>query len=249
MKYDSFVWIGLLIGTMLLAACQSSTSPRVLGKVEVKGEQVEGQLPRLAPPIIYVTDFALGAEDFQKDEGVRGMLPGRLRERAGSRLGSGISGPLATGDPAAKAREIVTAMSTALVESFTENGMPAQAINPSIQPLPGNGWLVSGVFTEVDEGNRLKRAAIGFGRGATQMDVQVMVSDLASGNPKEPFVLFGTVKDPGKVPGAVVTMNPYVAAAKFVLEKGATEKDVKKTAEQIAQEVLKFKDQHTGVTP
>ncbi|MGZ4999958.1 MAG: DUF4410 domain-containing protein [Methylomonas sp.] len=244
MKHINLVWFGLLIGTLLLAACQSSTSPRVLGKVDVKGEQLEGQLPRQAPSVIYVEDFALEAEDFQKDEGVRGMLPGRLRERAGSRLGSGISGPLAAGDAASQAREIVTTMSSALVKSFSENGMAARAFNPAIESLPRNGWLVSGVFTEVDEGNRLKRAAIGFGRGATQMDVQVMVSDLGSSNSTAPFVIFGTVKDPGKVPGAVVTMNPYVAAAKFVLEKNATGRDIEKTAGQIVKEVLKFKDRH-----
>ena len=42
------------------------------------------------------------------------------------------------------------------------------------------------------------------------------------------------------VPGAVVTMNPYVAAAKFVMEKNASEKDVKKTAAQIAEEIVKY---------
>jgi hypothetical protein len=34
-------------------------------------------------------------------------------------------------------------------------------------------------------------------------------------------------------------MNPYVAAAKFVLEKNATDKDIQKTAEQIVNEILK----------
>jgi hypothetical protein len=32
-------------------------------------------------------------------------------------------------------------------------------------------------------------------------------------------------------------MNPYVAAAKFVMEKNAPEKTVKKTAAEIAKEV------------
>jgi hypothetical protein len=32
-------------------------------------------------------------------------------------------------------------------------------------------------------------------------------------------------------------MNPFVAAAKFVLQKNATERDIKKTAEQIAEEI------------
>ena len=35
-------------------------------------------------------------------------------------------------------------------------------------------------------------------------------------------------------------MNPYVAAAKFVRQKNATERDVKQTAEQIAEEIVKY---------
>jgi hypothetical protein len=101
--------------------------------------------------------------------------------------------------------------------------------------------LINGVFTEVDEGNRLKRAVIGFGQGSTQMTVQIGVSDLASKNPQAPFIIFGTIKDPGKMPGAVVTMNPYVAAAKFVMEKNASSSDVKNTAKQIVAEILKYK--------
>lgn len=35
-------------------------------------------------------------------------------------------------------------------------------------------------------------------------------------------------------------MNPYVAAAKFVLQKNATERDVKRTAEEIDEEIVKY---------
>ena len=45
------------------------------------------------------------------------------------------------------------------------------------------------------------------------------------------------------IPGAVVTMNPYVAAAKFVLQKNATERDIRRTAEQIVEEILKYGQQ------
>jgi hypothetical protein len=43
----------------------------------------------------------------------------------------------------------------------------------------------------------------------------------------------------GKKMGAVITLNPYLAAAKFVMEKNAPEKTVKKTASQISAEVVK----------
>jgi len=38
-------------------------------------------------------------------------------------------------------------------------------------------------------------------------------------------------------------MNPFVAAAKFVLQKNATERDIKKTAEQIAEQIMKYEQQ------
>lgn len=37
-------------------------------------------------------------------------------------------------------------------------------------------------------------------------------------------------------------MNPYAAAAKFVLEKNSTEKVVKRLAGTIAEEILKFRE-------
>jgi len=98
---------------------------------------------------------------------------------------------------------------------------------------------------KVDEGGRMKRAVIGLGAGATSMEVQVSVTDLAV-NPDAPCIIFGTVKDPKHMPGAVVTRNPYVAAAKFVLEKNASEKDATRTAKEIIQEIQKYREKLTG---
>jgi hypothetical protein len=42
------------------------------------------------------------------------------------------------------------------------------------------------------------------------------------------------------MPGAVVSLNPYAAAAKFVLERNASQKDVRRTASEIAWEIVKF---------
>jgi len=66
------------------------------------------------------------------------------------------------------------------------------------------------------------------------------VSDLASPQPTQPFITFGTVKDPSMMPGAAY--NPYALAAKFHLEKKATEQDIQKTADLIVDELLKYKE-------
>jgi len=97
----------------------------------------------------------------------------------------------------------------------------------------------------MDQGNRAVRAVIGFGAGATEMELYVSISDLAI-NPDAPFMVFGAEKDPGRAPGAILLMNPYVAAAKFVMQKNASEKDVRKTAERIVEEVMNHIDTLKG---
>lgn len=231
-------WGCLAILVLGAAACQAGTDAytrKVVGGVGVKGEETSGPLPQRAPQTVYVADFALDAESYSGEEGVRGALPGRLGQR--------LPHPLAKDDPSAKARQIVETMAESLVRDLGATGLPAQRLRDITGDLPREGWLVQGVFTEVDEGNRIKRAAIGFGKGASSMDLQVGLSDLASRDPRAPFAVFGTVKDPSKIPGAVVTMNPYVAAAKFVLAKHATDRDIKQTAEQIVAEILRYREQ------
>jgi hypothetical protein len=225
----------LLVGAAGCRAGTGSNARKLVGSVEVQGEEISGALPPRPPQTIYVADFTLDAEKYTGEEGVRGVLPGRLGQR--------LPHPLASDDPSEKARQIVETMAESLVQGLGAKGLTAQRLRDIAGSLPKEGWLVQGIFTEVDEGNRLKRAAIGFGKGTTSMDLQIGISDLAGPDPRAAFVVFGTVKDPGKLPGAVVTMNPYVAAAKFVLAKHATERDIKTTAEQIAEELLKYREQ------
>jgi hypothetical protein len=238
LKPNPCVWfVCLMVLITLMMGCQThKASKNMMGAVEVCDEQMPSNWPKARPNIIYVRDFALDVDNFQADQGVGGVLPGRLRGRLGER----ITHPITKTNPEQQVAKIVAEMNKSLISNLKDKGFIAQRLEFSgTTALPESGWLLQGVFTEVDEGNRLKRAAIGFGQGATQMDVQVSINDLASANPKEPFIVFGTVTDPKKIPGAIVTMNPYVAAAKFVLEKNATDKDIQKSAEQIVNEILK----------
>jgi hypothetical protein len=230
--------ICLALSLLGAAGCQTAADDasgrRVLGRVEATHGGSTGPAPT-APRVVYVADFELDAPQYAGDEGVRGALPGRLGQRA-PRV-------LARDDPRARAHQIVETMAEALVQSLGSRGFTAQRLRPPAATMPRDGWLVQGVFTEVDEGNRITRAVIGFGRGATTMDVQVRLSDLAGSDPRAPFAVFGTVKDPGMLPGAIVTLNPYVVAAKFVLAKHATERDIRQTADQIAEEITTYERQ------
>jgi hypothetical protein len=236
--FGSFLfWLCLLIflSVPIFHQQPQSYAQKLLGGVEVKDNQIKSPLPQKLPGSVYVADFGLDAENYSGDEGVRGALPGRLGHRLPRRLGKE--------NPAARARQIVDTMAESLVQRLSAKGLHAARLRNLEENLPREGWLIQGVFTEVDEGNRLKRAGIGFTKGATSMDLQVGVSDLASSAPRAAFAIFGTVKEPSKLPGAVVTMNPYVAAAKFVLQKNATERDIQKTAAQIVEQIIKYEQQ------
>jgi hypothetical protein len=176
---------------------------------------------------IYVADFELDAQNVQPDE----TPGGRIRGNGPLRRATGR----ATGDAAQQAQHIVNLMSDSLVSDFQKAGYIAQRVAPGSESI-GGGYLVKGVFTEVDQGNRVRRAVIGFGAGQVNMQLYVNVSDAA--HPQDNLYTLDKDDTSGKKPGAVITMNPIVAGAKFVMEKNASDKVVKKTAKQISEEVI-----------
>jgi hypothetical protein len=137
-------------------------------------------------------------------------------------------------DPEYQAKKIVDLMAKSIVADLEKAGYKAERLPPGAAQ-PSTGAELTGVFTEVDEGNRRRRAIVGFGSGEAKMDLYVTLTDLAA--PQKPLYEMANNENSGKKLGAVITMNPYVAAAKFIMEKNAPEKTVKKTASDIAKEV------------
>jgi hypothetical protein len=175
---------------------------------------------------IWVSNFELDAGDVKTDKGgiIGEVRPGILERPRKKR----------EQDPEYQARKIVDLMAKSLVEDLQKAGYKAERLMPG-EAQPALGAWVTGVFTEVDEGNRRHRAIIGFGSGEAKMDLYVKLTDLAA--PQKPLYEVANNENSGKKIGAVITMNPYVAAAKFVMEKNAPDKTVKKTASDIAREV------------
>jgi hypothetical protein len=184
------------------------------------------------PAVIYVADFELEAQNIQQEEGRLASRPGPVG-RVGERLSR------TSQDPEARARQLVDLMSNSLVKELTKAGFSASRLSTGA-PLPSEGWLVRGVFTEVQEGNRLRRAVIGFGKGQTDVQVVVAIDDLSQGAPKPLYELEAEATS-SKGPGAAPTLvlGPYGAAARFVMSGKDLEKNVKQTATKIASQVAK----------
>jgi len=213
----------MLLATICFASrgfAQPATAP-------ANGGQAEGSaLVFTKDMTVYVRDFELDADNVKTDSGMVGNIRPGLIERPSKR---------AERDPEAQAKKLVDTVSKSLIKDLEKAGYKTERLGLN-DPVPASGALLSGVFTEVDEGNRLHRAVLGFGSGSAKMELYVTLSDLA--HPEKP--LYNVTQDDtsGKKPGAVITLNPYVAAAKFVMEKNAPEKTVKKTASQISKQVV-----------
>ncbi|MFL9917944.1 DUF4410 domain-containing protein [Paraburkholderia fungorum] len=182
-------------------------------------------------PIVYVSDFDLDVANVTPDSG-----PGQRARHLRGLLPSG-PGPLGhDSNPQDHAKDIVNEMAEALTADLQKGGVDARRSAPG-QPLAATGWQVRGVFLSVDDGNRLRRAMVGFGAG--QNDIQVAVSCDSLGAADLPPLYQAVEEADSKAkPGAAIKLNPYVIAAKFVMASGDEKKTIKKTAQEISDSVI-----------
>jgi hypothetical protein len=203
------------------------------GSAKVSGQREVGAAPAARPTVIYVADFELDTQTVKRETRVLPLPP----PPPGPLGGILPKPPGSPKEPAERARELVDLMSTSLVENLTKAGLTAHRLAAGA-PQPADGWLLRGIFTEVDEGNRIRRAVVGFGAGQTQLQLVVAVEDLARGVPR-PFYEVDTAADSGKAPGAgpVIVLNPAVGAARFVLAGSDLDRNVKQAAAKIAADL------------
>lgn len=180
-----------------------------------------------SPRPVVVHDFAFDVAQLHTDQGLMSN-----REGPAKRVLGGLRGEES---PAQKAARLAGLLSETIAKELTGMKIPAsRAVRTA--PLPAEGFVVGGEFLQVDEGNRLKRAVVGFGSGASEAMVQVEVYDLAQSR-DQPILVYGTGTGSKPMPGGIVSMNPYAMAAKYVLSRNATEKDVRKLGKQIAKDL------------
>ncbi|MFX1766706.1 DUF4410 domain-containing protein [Paraburkholderia sp. A1RI-2L] len=182
-------------------------------------------------PIVYVSDFELDAGSVTADQ--------NPVDNARHLAGSLLPRPLARRDDSqAHARQIVEQMANTLVADLRKAGVDARRLPAGVAP-PAQGWLVRGVFLDVDEGNRLRRAMVGHGAGAVEIDLAVAIDDLAKQAPAPLYQVIETHSSENKHgAGAAIALNPYVAAAKFVLARGDQRMSVEHAAGEVSDAVL-----------
>jgi hypothetical protein len=182
--------------------------------------------PAGAPRIVYVQDFEAHT--------------GESTDASG---GSSRRGPLSTLRGARASEKAVTSagsLSGAIADEFKAQGYNAQRISREAA-LPRDGWLVTGIFYAIDaQTGMVKMPSFLTGKpDPVNTNITISVADLAV-NPYAPFIVFGKA-EALRGQGPPAGWNPYVVAAKFVVNTVESSADIKKLAKEIVDTIVKNK--------
>ncbi len=173
------------LGCALLAACSTRTT--TTGSY-VPPATATAALPR--PAMVVVDDFAVEPNAARVDPGIGGALRRGL---------SGMTG----GDAQARDADAVRfGITESLTQAIGRMGLPVQEATGG--PPTGPYVEVRGRVISIDEGNRTRRTAVGFGAG--QSDVRAMAQVLYVASGAEPRLLqtYDASSNSGHTPGLAV---------------------------------------------
>jgi hypothetical protein len=157
------------------------------------------------PERILVYDFAVTTAEVKENQGI---FQSKINEM------EGITTREHEQDIADEVRKVAA---ETLVEGIRKLGLPAERAAANVLMTPRSLGIV-GQFIDVDEGNKAQRIVIGFGLGASRVDIRVQVygHGLTRDEKKEAapiqLLTFQTRAESGKMPGAALTLGAGAAA-------------------------------------
>jgi hypothetical protein len=173
----------LLVATLVLGGCASASVNPGINTTPVSGGR---------PSTIYVYPFAVSADEVTLNQG---FFQRTYRNLSNS---DQDQSQLQLGDQTANA------LADQMVQQLEALGFVASKVPRGSQVSGDNVLIVDGSFTSINEGNRLRRLAIGLGSGQSTLDAQVQVYQMANGNTLQ-VMDFATHADSGNMPGAAFT--------------------------------------------
>jgi hypothetical protein len=227
-------FVTALIALAMLGGCAST-------KVSNRQQLVSGSLPR--PNQIWVYDFAATPADVPPDSSLAGQAV--------------ASSAPQTDEQIAEGRKLAAQITSDLVQQIRGMGLPAASGSSATRPQL-NDILIEGSMLSVEEGSAIKRVAIGFSSGQSELKVAVEGFQMTASGLRK--LGSGEVGSGGnKTPGSAVGLATLIATgnpAGFIVSTGMKvygEKSGKNTVEgratKIAQEigdVLKTRFQEQG---
>lgn len=217
-------------------AAETASQPVIRPVAQVPG-QAQAQL-LTAPRAIYVADFDIDPSIVQTSTD----LPSQMMQRGGmlSRLreGAGLFRQADSTNPQTEARQAVDELCQGIVSGLTGAGVPAQRLSAGT-PVPPDAWVLRGRIDALSEGNRVQQSVVGFGAGEPHVEISGNIDAIQQGS-EVTVLTFGDTSRTHHMPGGIVTRNPYVMAAKFVLSRGATSRDVQQLGGSLASEIVSY---------
>jgi Domain of unknown function (DUF4410) len=132
-------------------------------------------------------------------------------------------------EPSVQARRLMDFFAATLVEILHNNGHNVRRTRGQLPPM---GALLRGVFTELDEKNRVRRTLLGGTSANPRFFLYVGIFNLA--RPDKPLYELGPEQPGGTQFGPVIILSNYIPLAKYELDKNPSEEDVRKICAQIA---------------
>jgi hypothetical protein len=178
-----------LLTCSLLGGCAAS-------KVQVRGEVADSGMPK--PQRVLIYNFAIHPQEVRENSGFFAKAVRSLTDA------DQVEEQLRIG------REVADALATELTEKIAALGLKSLRADANM-PVTDGSVLVTGRFVKIDEGNRLRRNAIGLGLGQSSLDSEVRVMAPTRSGLRE-LVAFEAHVDSGALPGAAI-LGPAAAAA------------------------------------
>ncbi len=152
------------------------------------------------------------------------------------------------------ARQTAQNICVHVAANLTGKGINTTCLQRGVPPTGNNVLILDGQFTDISEGNRLRRMVIGLGAGASKVDTVVQVIQKTDQGSTE-IIDFATSADSGYMPGAGITgpagaaaggataaasLGVNLAAGGIKNFTSSTGYLVDKTANQIVQQVVNY---------
>jgi hypothetical protein len=109
------------------------------------------------------------------------------------------------------ARQTAQNICVQVAANLTTKGITSTCLQRGVPPTGSNVLVLDGEFTNINEGNKLRRMVIGLGAGASTLDSTVEMYQKTPDGSRE-LLDFSTHADSGYMPGAGIT-GPAGAAA------------------------------------
>lgn len=185
LKRCYLLWFGLA-----LAGCAGATASTPM-------QSLPGESGRPSQVVVY--PFAIDPSDITLNQG---FFQRAYRDLSGENQGA---------QQTKIAHETAENVCLGIINALQQKGWNATCLERGT-PVAGNDVLVvDGEFTDISEGNRLRRLVIGFGAGASTLDANVTLYQWTNAGYQK-LLEFTSHADSGKMPGAAV-MGPAGAAA------------------------------------